>query len=145
MSGYQTFFFWRNYFLFFFRILKAREMIVFIIGTSSGLGLELSKCYLRYGHRVYGLSRKMNEELNSFSNFYFLVQDISRFSEVETNLISFLKEVKVIDVVILNAGILNEIKDLRDTSLDEINEAMNVNVWANKILIETLFREIFIK
>jgi benzil reductase ((S)-benzoin forming) len=117
-------------------------MNVFITGTSSGLGFGLSKYYLEAGHRVYGISRKMNEELNSYPNFYFLVQDISRFSEVETNLISFFKDTQVLDLVILNAGVLNEIKDLKDTSLHEIKKVMDVNVWANKILLETLFREV---
>ena len=64
-------------------------MNVFITGTSSGLGFALAKHYLETGHNVYGISRKMNEELNRYSNFHFLVQDIARFSEVETNLISF--------------------------------------------------------
>jgi len=117
-------------------------MNVFITGTSSGLGFGLAKYYLGTGHRVYGISRKMNEELNNYSGFHFLVQDISRFSEVETNLISFLKDAQVLDLVILNAGVLSEIKDLRDTSLDEIKKVMEVNVWANKILIETFFREV---
>lgn len=116
-------------------------MNVFITGTSSGLGFALTKHYLEGGHNVYGISRKINEELNVFSGFHFLVQDITRFDEVETNLISFLKDVRVLDLVILNAGVLNEIKDLKDTGLDEIQKVMDVNVWANKILLETLFRE----
>lgn len=117
-------------------------MNVFITGTSSGLGFALAKYYLDSGHLVYGISRKMNEELNNYSNFHFLVQDITRFSELETNLFSFLKDVQVFDLVILNAGVLNEIKDLKDTSLHEIMKVMDVNVWANKILIEALFREV---
>jgi NAD(P)-dependent dehydrogenase (short-subunit alcohol dehydrogenase family) len=117
-------------------------MNVFITGTSSGLGFALAKYYVDSGHLVYGISRKMNEELNNYSNFHFLVQDITRFSELETNLFSFLKDVQVFDLVILNAGVLNEIKDLKDTSLHEIMKVMDVNVWANKILIEALFREV---
>lgn len=117
-------------------------MNVFITGTSSGLGFALAKYYLDSGHLVCGISRKMNEELNNYSNFHFLVQDITRFSELETNLFSFLKDVQVFDLVILNAGVLNEIKDLKDTSLHEIMKVMDVNVWANKILIEALFREV---
>jgi benzil reductase ((S)-benzoin forming) len=117
-------------------------MNVFITGTSSGLGFALAKYYLDAGHQVYGISRKMNEELNNYSNFHFLVQDITRFSELETNLFSFLKDVQVFDLVILNAGVLNEIKDLKDTGLHEIKKVMDVNVWANKILIEALFREV---
>jgi NAD(P)-dependent dehydrogenase (short-subunit alcohol dehydrogenase family) len=126
----------------FYRILNAKRMNVFISGTSSGLGFALAKYYLEADHQVYGVSRKMNEELNNFSGFHFLVQDITRFSEVETNLISFLKDTRVLDLVILNAGVLNEIKDLKNTSLPEIKQVMDVNVWANKILIETLFHEV---
>ena len=95
-------------------------MNVFITGTSSGLGYGLASYYLKNGHTVYGISRKMNAKLNAYSNFNFLVQDISNFSEVETNLISFLKEAGTLDLVILNAGIMNEVKDLTKTDLDEI-------------------------
>lgn len=115
-------------------------MNVLITGTSSGLGFALAKNYLENGHTVFGISRKMNETLNEFSNFNFLVQDISRFSELQTNLFSFLKGINVLDLVILNAGILSEIKDLKDTGLDEIEKVMQINVWANKVLIDNLFQ-----
>jgi benzil reductase ((S)-benzoin forming) len=45
----------------------------------------------------------------------------------------------MLDLVILNAGILNEIKDLKDTRIEEIRQVMDVNVWANKVLIDALF------
>ena len=116
-------------------------MNVFISGTSSGLGFGLARHYIEAGHTVFGISRSMNEVLNSYSGFHFLVQDISLFREVKINLVSFLRDVKVLDLVILNAGMLSEIKDLKDTSLEEIKKVMDVNVWANKVLIETLFHE----
>ncbi len=117
-------------------------MNLLITGTNSGLGYGLTKYYLDKGHAVYGISRKLNPKLKMYSKFKFLYQDISNFREVETNLISFLNGIDVLDLVILNAGILKEIKDLKDTSLDEIQEVMNVNVWANKIIIDTLFSNI---
>lgn len=117
-------------------------MNVLITGTNSGLGFGLSKLYLDNGHTVYGISRRLNEELKNFDNFRFLYQDISKFSEIDTNLVSFLNGLDVLDLVILNAGILNEVKDLKDTSLDEIQEVMNVNVWSNKVLIDTLFKHV---
>jgi benzil reductase ((S)-benzoin forming) len=112
---------------------------VFITGTSSGLGFDLAKYYLNAGCRVYGISRRMNEELNGYADFHFLVQDVSRFREIETNLISFLNDVEILDLVILNAGILGEIKDLKDTSLEQIHQIMEINVWANKVIIDTLY------
>ena len=117
-------------------------MNILITGTSSGLGYGLAKYYLDEGHIVYGVSRKIKREQKEHPHFRFLLQDISRFREVETNLISFLKEVNSLDLVILNAGMLNEIKDLKETSLAEIKKVMDVNVWANKIIIEALFHKV---
>ena len=115
-------------------------MNILITGTSSGVGYGLTKKYLRNGHSVFGISRKHNEELDSFSDFRFLSQDLSKFSEVSFRLPDFLKGISSLELVILNAGILNEIKDLADSSLEEIKKVMDVNVWANKILIDNLFR-----
>jgi benzil reductase ((S)-benzoin forming) len=117
-------------------------MNVLITGTTSGLGYGLTKYYLNEGHIVFGISRKQNPEFKTYNNFRFLYQDISKFSELKTNLVSFLNSIEVLDLVILNAGILNEIKDLKDTSLEEIQEVMNVNVWSNKVLIDILFSHV---
>lgn len=117
-------------------------MNILITGTSSGLGCGLAKYYLNKGHKVFGISRRLNTELNAYKNFDFLVQDVSHFGEIETNFASFLKEVKVLDLVILNAGVLSKINDLKDTGLEEIKQVMDVNVWANKIIIDTLFQQV---
>lgn len=116
-------------------------MNILITGISSGLGFGLTGYYLEQGHKVYGISRKVNSSLKNNSNFNLLPQDLTMFREVKVNLYSFLKDVKKLDLVILNAGILNEIKDLKDTPLEEIKKTMDVNVWANKILIEALFNQ----
>ncbi len=113
-------------------------MNILITGISSGLGFGLAKYYLEQENSVYGISRKTNEELNSDTNFHYLKQDLSDFENLSVSLSSFLKNVNQLDLVILNAGILNEIKDLKETGLDEIQKVMDVNVWANKILIDCL-------
>jgi NAD(P)-dependent dehydrogenase (short-subunit alcohol dehydrogenase family) len=117
-------------------------MNVFITGSSSGLGFGLAKYYLEKGNKVYGISRKVNSGIKNRSNFKYLIQDISNFKELEINLFSFLRGVTTLDLVILNAGIMNEIKDLKETSLDEIKKVMDINVWANKIIIDKLFDEV---
>lgn len=117
-------------------------MKLLITGTSSGFGFALAKYYLKEGNIVYGISRKENRELMSYPNFKYLSQDISDFGTLTKNLSSFLKDTSFLDLVVLNAGILNEIKDLKDTSLDEIKQVMDVNVWANKVIIDTLSSEL---
>jgi len=117
-------------------------MNILITGTSSGLGFGLAEHYLKNEHKVFGISRRQNPELNKYSNFRFLAHDISRFIEIKPKVAAFLENEKKLDLVILNAGILSEIKDLYHTSLDEIEKVMNVNVWANKVLIDLLFRRL---
>ncbi len=114
-------------------------MLIFITGTSSGIGHALALEYLRKGHRVYGVSRHVKKDLEAFDTFHFLQQDISRFDELATNLSGFLQHVDRIDLVILNAGILPQISDLGSTGMEEIRRVMNINVWANKVIIDSLF------
>lgn len=117
-------------------------MNVFITGTSSGLGFGLAKYYLEKGHHVYGISRRTNKELNTYEQFKHLSQDLSNFTETVTYLGEFLALIDQLDLVILNAGMLSQIKDLHETSLDEIKHVMDVNVWANKLLIDELFKHL---
>lgn len=117
-------------------------MKILITGTSSGLGFGLANYYLSEGHSVYGISRRTNTELNRFGNFYFLPQDISDFDKLGKGLAPFLKRAGNLDLAILNAGMLNEVKDMNETTLEEIEKVMNVNVWANKLIIDVLFSEL---
>jgi len=117
-------------------------MKILITGTSSGLGFGLASHYLKNKHQVFGISRNQNTELHKYENFNFLSHDISRFEEMKPKLAAFLEDETSLDLVILNAGILNEIKDLYNTSLEEIENVMNVNVWANKVLIDLLLRRL---
>jgi len=66
--------------------------------------------------------------------------DFKNLDEIEEKLIGFIEEIRVFDIVILNAGILSEIKDMIDTTMNEISSVMRVNVWANKEIIDTLFK-----
>ncbi len=117
-------------------------MKLLITGTSKGLGYGLAKKYLHDGHTVYGISRTQNSDFVNETNFKFLALDISRFDELKLKLTGFLQAENELDLVILNAGILNELKDLFQTPLEEIEKVMNVNVWANKVIIDTLYRSI---
>lgn len=114
------------------------NMNILITGTSSGVGYGLANYYLEKGFTVFGISRNSNNDLDQYSKFNFLSLDLSKFGDLENKLYNFLKDIKTIDLVILNAGQLNDIKDLKDTTIEEIQAIMNINVWANKILIDFL-------
>jgi len=40
--------------------------------------------------------------------------------------------------VVLNAGVLGEFGDMREIPLRKFREVMDVNVWANKVILDTL-------
>lgn len=42
------------------------------------------------------------------------------------------------DLAILNAGVLPELRDMKDTPLDALRETMEINLWANKWLIDVI-------
>lgn len=113
-------------------------MNIFISGTSSGIGWGLAKYYLAQGHQVYGVSRRSPKDLISSQNYSHLSCDLSDFENNELQLSIFLQNVKKIDLAILNAGVLGDISDLKHQSVSQIKSVMDINVWSNKVVIDTL-------
>ena len=109
----------------------------FITGNSNGLGLGLTRFYLDRGDEVLSLSRSPCPL--EHQNLHHQVQDLGDFDAVPAALEKLLPD--TLDLVILNAGILGEIKDLADTSMQEIRRVMDINVWSNKIIIDWLIKQ----
>ncbi|WP_353661493.1 SDR family NAD(P)-dependent oxidoreductase [Hydrogenimonas sp. SS33] len=108
-----------------------------ITGTGSGIGRALAKACLQRGDTVFGVGRREKSPIDH-SDFHYLSLDLRRLERIEKVLGTFLEAVSTLDLVVLNAGILGEIKEMTETSLYEIEEVMQVNVWANKIILDTL-------
>ena len=111
---------------------------ILITGTSSGLGYGLANYYLQRDYQVYALNRNLPEELSRNANFHFESVDFAVEEGIDIALDALLSGVEDIDLVVLNAGILNLIKDMRDTPMEEVHQIMQINVWANKILLDRL-------
>ena len=109
---------------------------ILITGCSSGLGLALTNYYLTKGFKIYGISRTKPDISNE--NFVHKCFDLSNILDIKTQLSDFIKHIKEIDTVFLNAGMLGKIKILRDLTIDELNEVYSLNVYANKELLDIL-------
>lgn len=109
---------------------------ILITGCSSGLGLALTNFYLDLGFNVYGISR--NKPNINNKNFTHLAFDLSDTKNIKIYCKNFIENITNIDVVYLNAGMLGEIKTLKELSIEEINEVYNLNVYANKELLDIL-------
>jgi benzil reductase ((S)-benzoin forming) len=110
---------------------------IFITGTSKGLGLGLIRYYLQQKAEIYSVGRSpcpLHHALLHHTQI-----DLAVLNSIQSKLEDFLPP--QLDLVILNAGILGEIKDLSDTSMSEVTTLMDINVWSNKVIIDTLIKQ----
>ncbi len=109
---------------------------ILITGCSSGLGLALTNFYLDNNYKVFGISRTKPNIKNK--NFIFKEFNLSNLNKIKNSLTPFIKNIGQIEVVYLNAGMLGEIKQLKYLSLEEIKKVLDLNVFANKELLDIL-------
>jgi len=111
-------------------------MKLFITGIGSGLGKALAMEALSRNYEVYTLSRHLPSELEG--KVEFVRCDLRRIESIAPSVERLLKDVRELELVILNAGVLGDFGDMRDISLYKMKEVMDINVWANKVVIDTL-------
>ncbi|MBB6459088.1 SDR family NAD(P)-dependent oxidoreductase [Flammeovirga kamogawensis] len=114
---------------------------IFISGTSRGLGYGFAEYFLDKSDDVYGISRSSNDVLNAFDKFHYNEVDLTKLAEIESKVTAALEGVTKIQLVILNAGVLGKIESMEDASIEEMNEVLNVNLWANKLILDAIFKQ----
>jgi benzil reductase ((S)-benzoin forming) len=112
----------------------------FVTGVSAGIGFGLTEELLERGWRVIGLSRREPAlTVDSGGRFVFRAVDVAESSSLRKNVSELLQGVPHLDLAILNAGILGEFGDLCATTLGDLQNTMNVNVWSNKLILDSMF------
>jgi NAD(P)-dependent dehydrogenase (short-subunit alcohol dehydrogenase family) len=108
----------------------------FITGTSSGLGRGLAANLIDRGWSVYGCSRRQA----ALSGLRSVQLDLAKQQLVPAALERLLHDAHTLDLVVLNAGILGEIRDIGDTPLDDLKHVMELNLWSNKTVLDWLLK-----
>ncbi len=113
-------------------------MNILITGISSGIGQGLCRYYLSNGHSVWGMSRRGYGRIEkSLTDWTVDLAD----TEALPNALEQLDFPNGgFDLVVLNAGILGPIRDMRDSTLSDLRAMMDVNLWANKLLVDHLIK-----
>ncbi|NME66819.1 SDR family NAD(P)-dependent oxidoreductase [Flammeovirga aprica] len=114
---------------------------VFITGTSKGLGKGFATYFLQEGNQVLGFSRTEDTELTAHPNFKQNNIDLEDFDAIEQVVEKALEGITELDLVILNAGVLGEIKSMVDADISNMKNVMDVNLWSNKVVLDTLFKK----
>ncbi len=110
---------------------------ILITGIGSGLGEALVQEYLEQGYQVYAIGRTFPKTLDVHPHFFFFPYDLNETFMLQDTIQSFVQG-HHFEIAILNAGILGDIKTLAQTELAQLKKVMELNVWANKELIDTL-------
>ncbi len=108
---------------------------VLVTGNSSGLGKGLTEVLLQQNYQVFGCSRRGCDISGKIRDIHC---DLSNLDSIPEAFDKLLAGVKELELVFLNAGVLGEIKDISETSIDEIKSVMDINVWSNKVLLDYL-------
>lgn len=111
-------------------------MQILITGHSRGLGAALCRAHLAAGATVWGVSRGAAPVPHPALRE--LRCDFAAPDAIAATLARCVPADLALDRVYLNAGVLGRIANLRDTPLAEIAAVMDVNVWANKCLLDWL-------
>jgi NAD(P)-dependent dehydrogenase (short-subunit alcohol dehydrogenase family) len=113
---------------------------ILITGVSSGIGLALSQEFLDQKNVVYGCSRRTPESIIDHPNFHFLPLDLSELEGIKCPFEKWISPINKFNLVILNAGILGELTTMQHAHLNNLKNIMDINLWANKILCDSLFK-----
>ena len=111
-------------------------MKLFITGIGSGLGKALAEEALKRGYEVYALSRRLPGDLRGKVRFKGC--DLLELERIHPAVVELLSGVDSLDLVILNAGVLGRFGDMHEVPLYEMEKVMDINVWANKVIIDAL-------
>ncbi len=111
-------------------------MNLFITGIGSGLGKALAEEAVKRNYKVFALSRHLPSSLKD--SVRFARCDLRNHEKISVVLKDLLKGIRELNLVILNAGILGDFGDMKDIPLYRFREVMDINVWANKIILDTL-------
>ncbi|WP_018141296.1 SDR family NAD(P)-dependent oxidoreductase [Thioalkalivibrio sp. ALJ7] len=108
-----------------------------VTGNSSGLGLGLTRVLLEQGAQVRGMSRRGCPEAGISADERV---DLNDFDATGAAMERLLEGVEALDLVVLNAGLLGHMQRMQDASMDELRLLMDVNTFANKVILDTLLK-----
>lgn len=105
---------------------------IVITGVTRGLGLAMAEGFIAAGHQVAGCARSIKKIKTLQDRFgeghYFQAIDVAKESEVKDFSKKVLEKMGIPDLLINNAAITVEIKNLWEFTAEEFDSVVNVNV-----------------
>lgn len=114
------------------------KKVIIITGGSKGIGKALCKKYSKNGYVVFSISRTKSSLLN-IEQLICDVSDTKQLKKVMSRIFSTLKKKEISEITLINnAGVLGDITPIEKNSLENITQAVQVNL-AVPIITTSLF------
>jgi NAD(P)-dependent dehydrogenase (short-subunit alcohol dehydrogenase family) len=110
-------------------LIKNKKIL--ITGGSSGLGSDLISELLKHNNKIYHLGRFIEDK----NNLKKIVCNLENIKDIKKKL-KRLIDVKKIDYVFLNAGVLGEIKKITNINFNELEKVFKINFFSNKEILD---------
>ena len=120
---------------------KIEKQNVLITGANSGLGLALTKKFLKFGNKIFATYNERNDNLIKLNNKNLTVFncDQSKIENIE-KFKDFISD-KPINIIINNAGIWGgNRQNFNDIDYDNFNKAININAISIIKISETVLK-----
>lgn len=104
--------------------MENKQRVVVVTGASSGIGEIVAKYFLQKGDKVFGLSRKIKEELE----YEQISCDVTKVEQVKSAISQIIQKEGKIDVLINNAG-MGISGSIENQKLEDIKKIFDVNFF----------------
>tara|TARA_Y100000816_G_scaffold250819_1_gene200957 strand:+ start:194 stop:877 length:684 start_codon:yes stop_codon:yes gene_type:complete len=120
-----------------------RELKCVVTGASSGIGKEISIELSKYSKHIYIIARSINKLEDVHDSIIqnecectIVPLDLTEANGIENLSSQLLKKEKAIDILMLSAGVINELSPIVSIELTKLKEILSVNFLANFRMIK---------
>ncbi len=116
--------------------MKLDGKVAIITGSTSGIGLDIAKCYLKNGANVVicgtnpkkliNVTNELKEEFN-LDNFLVIKADVTSTEDVKNLFRETINKFKHLDILVNNAGVAPR-SSMEETSDEEFLKVLNINL-----------------
>lgn len=113
-------------------MVDRQATVVVVTGVTRGIGRALTDRLIELGHTVIGCGRSeggVEELMSAYGEPHqFAAVDVARWPEVEAWAANVLSEIRPLDLLVNNAGVINQNAPLWEVSAEEFSTVLNTNV-----------------
>jgi len=120
--------------------LEFEGEVVVITGAASGIGKSCVEKFLEMGSAVVGIDINKNVlKISQHSNYLGIVADITSEININNAFNEVVKKFGGVDMLVLNAGIFPEGKNISDINLAEWKKVFDINLNANFSILKIAY------